>query len=115
MKGIARAVRGQENCSRSQSLTVEKIPVQLTQQQSLIGFLTKESNFDYRHFFCHIAAESGLASCNWWRKQGNFQSQVTVNFLTCSGWDLNPGSGERQLAWQCLCRGLVVSMPGSQA
>ena len=83
-------------------------------KQSLIEFLTKDCNFEYRHFFCHIA-ESWLASCNWWRKQEIFQSQVTVNFPTCPGWDLNPGSGERQLAWQCICRGLVVTMPGSQA
>ena len=66
-------------------------------KQNLIEFLTKECNFNYRHFFCHIAAESWLASCNLWRKQENDQSQVTVNFLTCPGWDLNPGSGDRQL------------------
>ena len=32
IKDIERAVRGQEYCSRSQSSTVEKIPVQLIQQ-----------------------------------------------------------------------------------
>ena len=26
-------------------------------------------NFGFRHFFCHIAAKSWLASYNWWRKR----------------------------------------------
>ena len=25
-------------------------------------------NFVFRHFFCHVAANSWLTSCNWWRK-----------------------------------------------
>ena len=52
-------------------------------------------NFTFRHFFCHIAAESGLTSCNWCSKpelpaKTTAQPQVTGNFLTlwltCISW-----------------------------
>ena len=57
----------------------------------------------FRHFFCHISAKSWLASFEWWREAGypakaTTYPQVICYFLTCPSWDLNPGSGERQLA-----------------
>ena len=58
--------------------------------------------FWFHHLFCCIFARSWLASSKWWRRpeypvKTTAKPQVTGNFVTCPGQDLNSGSGEGQL------------------
>ena len=54
-------------------------------------------------FSVTLQFKTQLASCNGWRKPENLAKTIALpkvigNFPTCSGWDLNLDSGERQLA-----------------
>ena len=54
-------------------------------------------NFDFHHIFCHIAATSWPASCNWLRKK-----EYPVKTLTLSHWQLShlPWPEFEPLQWQ---------------